>query len=209
MNVLVVDKNPINAIGCKKIFEDHFKAAKVHNTNNGEKAIHKLNTISFDVVVMDIVLQDTDAQSLLYEILRIQPKAKILIFSNNQDEIFAMPYISMGASGYLNKTSSEADFVLAINMIITGQLVMSQHLTKKNANKKTSTLGIKCPFQKLSKRELELFDHLIKGERIQDISKIMNIAPTTAATLKKRIMVKLNVKGMVDLIKVACEFGYA
>lgn len=208
MNVLLIEDHPITAMGIEQVFEDHFDSVKVHIATNGKEALNKINAFSFKVIVMDVVLPDTDTHALLFEALRIQPESKILIHSNCQDEIYAMPYISMGASGYLNKTSSEIDFVQAVKLVMSGQLVLSQKVMQKNINRKTNAANLGSPFQKLSKRELEFFNHLIKGDSIKDISVVMHIEPSTAATLKKRMMKKLGVTGMVELIRVADEFGY-
>lgn len=208
MNVLIIEDHPITAMGVEQIFEDYFECSEVHIASNGKDAINKINTISFKVMIMDIVLPDTDTHALLFEALRVQPNSKILIYSNYQDEIYAMPYISMGASGYLNKTNSEENFVQAIKMILAGQLYLSQKVIQKNMNRKSNTANMGSPFQKLSKRELEFFNHLIKGYSVKDISAVMHIEPSTAATLKKRMMKKLCVTGIVELIKVADEFGY-
>lgn len=208
MNVLIIEDHPITAMGIEQVFDDHFDSAKIHFAINGKEAIQKLNSMPFKVIVMDIVLPETDTHALLFETLRIQPDSKILIHSNYQDEIYAMPYISMGASGYLNKSSSELDFVQAIKLVMAGQLVLSQQVMRKNMNHKTNSANLGSPFQKLSKRELEFFNHLIKGDSIKDISTVMHIEPSTSATLKKRMMKKLGVTGMVELIKVADEFGY-
>lgn len=208
MNVLLIENHPIMAKGIQHVFENHFEIINVDISKNGKQALEALNNNTYKVVVMDIVLPNTDSHTLLHHIKRLQNEAKILIFSNNQDEVYALPYITMGANGYLNKSQSEQDFVLAIRMILAGQLFLSQRVINKKMKINSYNNEPDTPFKKLSKRELELFNHLMKGKRMKDASTIMNIHQSTAATLKKRMMKKLGVNSLVDLINLAKEFGF-
>lgn len=208
MNVIHIDNHPIIALGAQKIFEENFKDAKFYYAKNGKEALAKFNEISFKIAILDIVLPKTDTQALLTKIRNLQPKCKILIYSNYQDKIYAMRYISMGASGFLNKSKSEKDFVMAINMILAGQLFISQEIAQHSISSTKGNTNYSNPFEDLSKRELELFNHLIKGEQMSHVCDVMNIQQSTSATLKKRIMTKLSVTNMVELINLAKEYGY-
>jgi len=208
MNVLNVEDHPITALGIKNIFEDHYKEANFYQVSNGNDALKKLNEISFKIVILDIVLPNTDTHALFKSIRKLQPECKILIHSNYQDEIYAMRYISMGASGFLNKSKPEDEFVMAINMILAGQVFVSQEVVQNSMGANKETLNYNNPFENLSKRELELFNHIIKGEQMKYICDVMKIQQSTSATLKKRIMNKLGVKNMIELINLAKEYGY-
>lgn len=54
---------------------------------------------------------------------------------------------------------------------------------------------------KLSHREQEVADLIIKGISTNDISKKLNIKPNTVSTLKKKIFIKLGVESNVELYK--------
>lgn len=208
MNILIIENHPITALGTKQVLEDNFDAVNVQIAPDGNVAVNIMNDNSYEVIVMDIVLPDTDSHALLHDIKRLQPQSNVLIYSNSQDEVYAMPYIKMGASGFLNKSKSEEDFILAIKMVSSGQLFLSQQVIKKSMNNQNNSLELESPFQKLSKRELELFNHIIKGKRMKVISSTMNIEQSTTATLKKRMMIKLGVNNMVELINLSNEFGF-
>lgn len=208
MNVLVIEDQPITALGVERLVMENFDTSHIHIATTGKQALHKINEFSFQLVIMDIVLPQTDSHALLFDIMRLQSNCKVLIYSNNRDEVYAMSYVSMGASGYLNKINPKEDFVMAIKMILGGQLFLSERVIRNNINQKTKKVNTESPFKKLSKRELEFFNHYIKGSRIKDICGIMNVEQSTAATLKKRMMTKLGVDGMVNLINIANEFGY-
>lgn len=208
MNVLHIDDHPITVMGVKHLFEDHFEGVVFHHAKNGKEALIKLNSIDFTLMILDVVLPETDTHSLFFETRRIQPTLKALIYSNYPENIYAIPYIKMGATGYLNKSSSEAEFVRAIQTIIRGQLYISQDLLHNNIDHQNNSLNLGNRFDELSKRELEIFNHIIKGEKMKNICAIMHIEQSTSSTLKKRVMQKLGVDSMVELLNIANMNGY-
>jgi|AntRauTorckE5430_2_1112549.scaffolds.fasta_scaffold00304_4 DNA-binding NarL/FixJ family response regulator len=208
MKALVIEDHPVFAFGIQNILENNFEDVEFHHTINGKKALEKLNNISFEIMVLDVVLPHTDTHALLYEALRIQPELKTLIYSNNPEKIYAMHYISLGANGYLSKARPEKDLVMAIHAILAGQLFLSQDVVHKNVDPKTKCIDLSNPFEKLSSREFEVFNHVIKGEQLKDICEIMNIEKSTVSTLKRRLMTKLRVNNLISLMNTAIEYGY-
>lgn len=208
MTVLVVEDHPVFAFGIQNILENNFENVKFHHAVSGKEAVDKLNSNSFKIMILDVVLPGTDTHTLLYEALRIQPEIKTLMYSNNPERLYAMHYISLGANGYLNKSRSEKDLVMAINSVLAGQLFVSQEAVRANIDPKTKSINLSNPFDKLSYRELEVFNHVVKGKRLKDICEIMNIEQSTVATLKRRLMAKLKVDNLIGLINTATEYGY-
>jgi DNA-binding NarL/FixJ family response regulator len=195
-------------MGVAHLFEDHFDGVVFHHAKNGKEALLKLNSIAFTVMILDVVLPDTDTHALLFETRRIQPQLKTLIYSNYPEHIYAMPYIKMGAVGYLNKAILEDEFVKAVKTILSGQVYISQDLMHSNINQHTNSFTLGNPFDTLSNRELEIFNHIIEGKKMTAIRIVMKIEQSTTSTLKKRLMLKLGVTNMVDLINMAKAYGY-
>lgn len=207
MNVLIIEDHPITTLGLVQILEKNFDGIKIQTAGDGVEAIEKLKGDSFEVIITDIVLPNTDSNALLMQIKNIQPQSRVLVYSNNPDEVYAMHFINMGASGYINKSQSMDNFVMGIKMILAGQLFMSEKVIKKHKNEKSNFTRSTSPFTNLTKRELEVFNHLIKGERLKDICHIMKLKQSTISTLKTRIMTKLGVDNLVDLTSLAYEYG--
>ncbi|MCH8555752.1 MAG: response regulator transcription factor [Schleiferiaceae bacterium] len=205
--ILIVEDHPVTAIGSKIMLEETFKDITTYLATNGSEALKEIKKQAMDVVILDIILPDTDTHSLLQEILRLQPKAKVLAFSSCNDEVFAMPYVRMGAAGYISKSAPKTDFILAVQNLIAGKLYLSTELLQTYMEKAGKGKHGATPFEKLSARELELLTHLIKGVRIKEITHIMNIEQSTAATLKNRVMTKLGVDNIIDLVKLANEYN--
>jgi two-component system invasion response regulator UvrY len=206
-HLLTIEGHPITALGMNVLIEEILKDVTIYQTMTGSDALKKLKKQVMDIIILDPALPKTDTNFLLQELLRIQPKVKVLIFSNRNEKVFALPFIRIGASGYIVRSAPKAEFILAIHNLIAGKLyfnIEQLQTQKKNIGKNKDEIS---PFERLSGRELELFTHLITGLRIKEITHIMNIEQSTVATLKKRIMIKLGVDNMVDLVKLSTVFN--
>jgi DNA-binding NarL/FixJ family response regulator len=136
---------------------------------------------------------------MIQEIKEIQPEVKILIFSVYEEETHACPYIVAGANGYLNKLSDKKMLVNAVDTILkTGNYLTPKivnELVKASTNKESSN-----PLDKLSKREREISELLVKGDGNIEIANKLSIQLTTVSTHKNKIFNKLNIKNIVELI---------
>jgi len=204
MNVLIIEDHPITAIGLKMLVDDNFEEAEADIAHHGKSALKMAKDKAYHLIILDISLPQTDTQKLLENLTIISKDIQILLCSNHDANIYAMPYISMGASGFVHKSSSEQEIVSAIKSVINGQIYVEKEVLMNNLNHKTKVKTQNKPISNIfSSRELEVFTHLMEGKRIKDISEIMNIHQSTASTLKKRIMEKANVDNLIDLKNLA------
>jgi DNA-binding NarL/FixJ family response regulator len=107
----------------------------------------------------------------------------------------------MGAHGFILKSSSEKDFVMAIQVIQTGQVYLSQQAINANLGFNGSKSLSSSSLDSLSVRELDVYKLLSKGESVKNICEILELHQSTVSTLKKRVMAKLGVNNIVDMIK--------
>jgi len=99
-----------------------------------------------------------------------------LVCSNTDSKIYAMPYIAMGASGFIHKSFTDLLLVTAINLILDGKTYISTEVLQNSLNKKVQIQNQQEDLTKqLSRRELEMFTHLLNSKRIKEISETMYI----------------------------------
>ncbi|MCH8535712.1 MAG: response regulator transcription factor [Flavobacteriaceae bacterium] len=208
MNVLLIDDHPAIRIGLQMIIEDNFDVSIIHTAQNGIEATEKLDLCKYDLIVLDIYLPDTDTTNLFSILKRRQPDAYITMYSNYLEEIYAMNFINMGANGYINKSTPEEELIFALKIILNGQIYLPKKIVEKNRKANTNIFDYTNPFDKISKRELELFKHLINGKTLKEIGGLMKIEQSTVATLKTRMMRKLGVSNLIELTKVAEEYQF-
>ncbi|BFM45441.1 response regulator transcription factor [Flavobacterium sp. CFS9] len=198
---LVADDHSVVRQGVSLMIKELFSNALIHKAGNFKDTLAVLKEQSIDLLILDVNFPDGNSISIITEIKSIQPEVKILIFSAYDENIYAMRYLNAGASGYLNKETSEEEMKNAISsMILSGKYItqnlkdriLDSYISKKPTN----------PLDVLSNREIEVAQLLIKGYGNLEIIEHLNIKKTTVSTYKNRIFEKLEIDNLADLIKV-------
>ncbi|MEZ0183111.1 hypothetical protein B0A75_13330 [Flavobacterium oncorhynchi] len=197
---LIADDHSVVRQGVSLIIKELFLNASIYMAGNFKDIFSKLNEVKIDLLILDVNFPDGNSINVLSEIKAIQPDIKILIFSAYDENIYAMRYLNAGASGYLNKETSEEEMKNAINsMMLSGKYltqnvkdrILDSYITKKPTN----------PLDLLSNREIEVAQLLIKGYGNLEILELLNIKKTTVSTFKNRIFEKLEIDNLADLIR--------
>jgi two-component system invasion response regulator UvrY len=155
-----------------------------------------------DLAIMDVNMPNGSVQEAIDYIKMHQPNLKILIFSSQDEELYAMRYLKMGAGGYLNKQSSAAVIETALtSMLNTGRYV-SNDLKEAMFFESLSGTTKNSPFEALSDRELQIANKLAEGLPLKEISNQLNLHSSTISTYKNRLFEKLKIRSIPELVEV-------
>ncbi|PKB18741.1 response regulator transcription factor [Flavobacterium sp. 5] len=199
--ILIVDDHLVVRTGVSIILEESFESIELFTTENFPDTISLLKENEIELIILDINIPGGKNKEMIREIRELQADVKILIFSVYEETTHAYQYIMAGANGYLNKLSDKEKIVLTVDTILkTGNYFAPDIVnTIINASIKGQTLN---PLDKLSKREMEICELLIKGNGNIEISNKLDICMTTVSTHKNKIFGKLNIKNIVELITI-------
>lgn len=202
INVCIADNFPVVHFGIKSYFKDHNEISIVSNVGNFFMIPDALRNKEIDVLIMDLEL---DGLTSIYEvksILKNFPKTKIIIFSSLSEHIYAPNAIKAGCSGYVHKTSKLENLGITVIKVNNGQIMLNDEIKKSLAliakQNKSERL-----YRKLSNREIEVLRFLSDGRKNNEIAKILNLNEKTISTYKLRLLNKLNVTNLVDLVNKA------
>ena len=203
---LITDDHSIVRQGISLLVNELFLNAKICQSGNFKDTFTVLKETKVDLLVLDINFPDGTSLNIIKEVKNIQPDIKILIFSAYDEAIYALRYLNAGASGYLNKGSSEEEMKQAlISMILSGKY-LTQNVKDKILDSYISKTPIN-PLEQLSNREVEVAGLLIKGYGNLEISELLQIKKTTVSTFKNRIFEKLEIDNLAALIEVSRLYG--
>src|SRR5882757_11569993 len=132
MRVLIVDDHRIVASGCRALFGDDpdIVILEASDAETGERAFVDEHP---DICVLDINLPTVSGFELARRILARDPSARIIMFSMNDDPIFAARAIELGAKGYVAKTGDPCDLVEAIREVGSGGVYLPQAIARRIA----------------------------------------------------------------------------
>lgn len=198
IDILLADDHLIIRKGLKLFIENYIKNSVIDEAWDGESTFKKIKEKDYLLIVLDVNMPNTEAFGLVDNIIAIKPDSNILIFSMNAELVYAKKFLQLGAKGYLSKGAPEIEIKKALDIVMSGKKYISPPLidaiAKNTLRKKSSN-----PFENLSLREFEIVLHLIKGESIAEICKILALESSTVGTHKARIFKKLNCDNIIDL----------
>lgn len=120
----------------------------------------------------------------------------------NRKDVYAISTLRAGASGYLSKKSALTELSDAITKVAHGGMFITNELAQRLAFDE-STNKPRRFFRKLSTREVEVLKLLAQGKRNKFVAEELGLNEKTVSTYKARLMRKLNVDNMVDMLQQA------
>lgn len=202
IKVLVVDHHPIVRKGIYSLFESSPEIQIVATVDNGRELFEYINKNPVDVVISEIDLPGLNGITALRTIKREYSDVRIIIFSSHPEEVYAVSTIRAGASGYLPKSVDTLTIKEAILKVHNGGIYISNNLAQRLAFDETGNKPSKL-YKKLSTREIEVLKLLSSGRKNKEIAIELEINEKTVSTYKARLLKKLNVTNIVDLINQA------
>lgn len=198
MRILLADHHPIFRLGLKAMMKRDSKFTFKGKVASGTELIPAIEKYNPDVVILEIDLPDAKGVGILRDIKEHSPDLKILVVSCHPEEIYALSAIKAGAQGYVAKTQSVAIIKQALLTVVDGGIFLSEGISdQSNVNLKRADV---LRFKKLSTREIEVLNLLSRGKRNKEISQDLNINEKTVSTYKTRLLKKLDVDNIADLI---------
>ena len=202
IKVLIADNHPIIRMGVKSVLESASGFKVVEDVSTTSELFSKLEKITPDVVMLEMDIPEINGIATLRKIKKEFPDVKVLMYSGQSEDVYALSTIRAGAFGYLSKTS-EVDYIIsAVRKVAEGNMFITNELAQRLAFDE----GTQRPrrfFRKLSTREVEVLKLLASGKRNKDVAIGLNLNEKTVSTYKARLMKKLNVDNMVDLLQQA------
>ncbi|TVZ27273.1 DNA-binding NarL/FixJ family response regulator [Gillisia sp. Hel_I_86] len=198
--ILIADHHPITREGIESLLREQNELNVIGSVTNSNELTKSLRIHSPDVLVIEIDLPEINGITALRTIKTEFPRIRILVFSCHPEEMYALSAIKAGASGYLSKTASIEKLFNAIQQVARGGIYLNKNITDKINSGATHGNGLIAKFKRLSTRETEVLNLLSNGKRNKDIAEALDINEKTVSTYKTRLLKKLKVDNLADLI---------
>ena len=202
MRVLIVDDHPIVASGCRALFagDDDIVILEAADAESGERAFTAEHP---DICVLDINLPTVSGFELARRILACDASARIIMFSMNDDPVFAARAIEIGAKGYVSKSGDPCDLVEAIREVGNGGVFLPAAIARSVAF--AGPAVAQSPLSKLTSREIEILRLLSVGKSLSEIAWLVRSSYKTIANTSSIIRQKLGLRSSTELVRFAIE----
>jgi len=206
MRILIVDDHPIVASGCRAVLADEPEIVllEASDAESGERVFTAEHP---DICVIDINLPTVSGFELVRRVLAHDASARIIMFSMNDDPVFAARAIEVGARGYVSKTGDPHDLVEAIREVGKGGTYLPPAMARSIAF--AGPAFARNPLSKLTSREMEILRLLSAGKSLSEIAWLVHSSYKTVANTSSIMRQKLGVRTSVELVRFAIESGVA
>ena len=201
IKVLVVDDHPMIQRGIASLLTatDGFECVAL--ANNGQEALEVCNRLEIDVVLMDMLMPVMDGAKATHAILGRHPKVRVLILTSFYEQDQVQSAMQAGAMGYMLKSSSPDELLLAIRAAHVGQLTLAPEATKALVQAATPV----GTGQALTQRERDILASLSQGLSNQDIANKLVITVPTVKFHVTNILAKLSVRSRTEAVLMAIK----
>ncbi|PTW49633.1 response regulator [Rhodovulum kholense] len=203
-SALIVDDHPVTHIGCGQLLRD-LGYDEILEALNERIAYRLAETCRPGLIVLDLGMPGPGGLNMIGPLLARAPDAAILVFTMNEQAVFAAKALEAGARGYLSKNSAPEDFLEAVRTLERGDIFLPHRLAVSVASMKIG--GKSDPLSALTEREHQVLRLLGRGEDLQSIANALCISYKTAANTSSQLKRKLGLRNTTELIRLAIETG--
>ncbi len=209
MKILLADNHRLFCEGLRVLLEKQPHMEIVGEANNGRMAVRLCRELSPDLVVMDVGMPELNGIDATRQIKAEMPHIKVLAVSMHADRQYVGGMLSAGASGYVLKDSAFTELNEAIRIVTRGGRYLSPSIVDIVVEDYAQRLSpaLSSALQKLSVREREVLQMIAEGNTTVDIAAKLNVSRKTVETHRKNLMLKLDIKNVADLTKLAIREG--
>jgi DNA-binding NarL/FixJ family response regulator len=205
IRILLADDHRLVRQGFRLILESQEDMQVIGETGNGREAVEKAIALNPDVVVMDITMPELNGIEATRRIHATSPSIHVLALSVHRDGVYVREIIRAGAEGYILKESADTELLTAVRAVAEG----NSYLTPEAANAvlKDYRKQASDPLELLSPRERETLQLLAEGKTNKQIATQLNLSIYTIDGHRTRIMEKLGLHSVGELIRFAIRHG--
>lgn len=221
IRVLLADDHDILRQGLKLLLGLQTDIAVVGEARTGVEAVHLVEELKPDVVVMDISMAEMDGLQACQRIHRQHPATQVLMLTMHESEEYFLQSLRVGAAGYIVKKAAPSELHAAIRTIAQGGAYLYPGLAKALIRayvSPTSTPAgmraqspadkhIAAELQVLTPRELEVLTLVAQGNTNQEIADQLTLSIKTVQAHRANVMDKLGLRDITHLVRFAIKHG--
>lgn len=205
IRVLLADDHEMVRAGLSQILEECEGIEVVGQAGDGVEALAVAAQTRPDVVVLDYSMPKADAPTVIDDLRRQNPGARILILTVHEDIHYALRVLEMGAHGYVIKAAAVGELVDALVAVRRGEIYISPRISQKIMERLRSPRKDRSGLESLSTREFDLLRALGAGMGVKACARHLNISTSTVSTYRARLMEKLGLETTAEIIRFALE----
>lgn len=208
--ILIADDHLVMRAGLRLLLERHEDFEVVGEADDGRQAVDQAAVLKPDVAVVDVAMPNLNGIEATRLMIAANPSIAVVVLSMHTDETYVMRALRSGAKAYLLKSSAETDLIQAVRAVRAGQSFFSPEVSRmllEDYVRQMGQKGVEDSYDLLTAREREILQLVAEGRANKDVAAHLNLSLHTVETHRTKILQKLNLHSLPELILYAVRKG--
>jgi NarL family two-component system response regulator LiaR len=209
VRLLIVDDHVFVRKGIRALLETEEDILVVGEAQDGAEALDRIEELNPDVILLDLLMPKMNGIEVIEHTIARDPSARILVLTSFVADDKVFPAIKSGALGYLLKDSQPSELIEAIRQVHKGESSLSPAIARKLIQEINRPSDRQLSSNPLTDREVEILQHLAKGENNHTIAEVLVLSEATVRTHVSNILGKLHLASRTQAALYALRKGLA
>jgi DNA-binding NarL/FixJ family response regulator len=205
-SILLADDHEIVRRGLRSILGARSDWEICGEATNGREAIDEAKRLLPDLVIMDIGMPGLNGLGATRQIVRDLPGTEVLILTMHHSEQIVWEVLDAGAHGFLLKSDAGCELMAAAEALLDHKLSLGSQTSELLLHAYLSN-SPRPVANDLTAREQETLELLAEGKSNKEVAEALHISVKTVEAHRSRLMKKLNLRNMGELMRYAVRKG--
>ena len=197
--ILIVDDHPLVRTGFAQLIGDCPDLEVCGEASDMAEALRLIDSDCPDLAIIDLSLAGGSGLDLIEHIKSRNLDLLMLVASMHDETLYAERVLAAGARGYINKQEAQENIIRAIRQVLAGKVYLSEAMTERMLNGLVDVRDEKRDIERLSNRELQVFELIGQGVPVSQIASQLNLSIKTIETHQAHIKKKLGLESAHEL----------
>jgi DNA-binding NarL/FixJ family response regulator len=210
-SVFIVDDHPLVREGLTNLINGQNDLIVCGEARDSTEAIDGIAKERPDVAIIDISLVNESGLELIKHLVKQFPQVAVIVLSMHDEALYAERALRAGARGYVMKHETSKSVLASIRRVLADGVYVSDRIVNRMALRLTSSRRsiASSPVERLSDRELEIFQLLGQGRSPSEIARDLKLSLKTVQAYCARAKEKLGVTSLTELLRAAIRWDDA
>lgn len=201
--ILVIDDHPAFRLVIKMQLMQLLGVENVIEADNGQTAVEMARLHTPDLAILDLDIPRISGLDVIPRLKLAHPSIRLLVLSGQDAATFAPRAMRSGVHGFVGKTQEMKEIMRGVEAVLAGYTVFPVTSSGSGVASHASAASEEDKLGLLSDKEIVILQMLAKGMSNKAIGDVLFISNKTVSSHKTRIMQKLGVRSLVELIDLA------
>jgi DNA-binding NarL/FixJ family response regulator len=199
--ILLIDDHPVMRLGLAALIRAEKDLKVWGEAGTAGEAMSLCEDAFPDLAIVDLTLPDKSGLELIKDLRARHPNLSFLVVSMHDEMMYAERVLRAGAKGYIMKQEAPEKLISAIRLILRGEVFLSAGVAARILKRFADAGGrAASPIERLTDRELEVFQLIGEGKGSREIAGMLNISVRTVDAHRAHIKEKLELRDSTELV---------